>query len=197
MSTAPIWIPTATSKAGRRASACSCFCRSVTRSCYAHRNLIVHLDLKPSNILVTADGTVKLLDFGTSKLIEVDSRLTTTVMATPAYASPEQLRNEAVTTSCDIYALGAILFELLAGHAAGKQALVGGGHDRAGHQGAGAGAAAGCGDAASSGEARPDQSRCGRCCTAIWPPSCRSACARAPRTAIPRSIRWPLTFSAT
>jgi len=91
---------------------------------YAHRNLIVHLDLKPSNILVTADGTVKLLDFGTSKLIQTDSRLTTTVMATPAYASPEQLRNEAVTTSCDIYALGAILFELLAGTRPGSRSSV-------------------------------------------------------------------------
>jgi tetratricopeptide (TPR) repeat protein len=91
---------------------------------YAHRNLIVHLDLKPSNILVTADGTVKLLDFGTSKLIQSDSRLTTTVMATPAYASPEQLRNEAVTTSCDIYALGAVLFELLAGTRPGNKSSV-------------------------------------------------------------------------
>jgi len=91
---------------------------------YAHRSLIVHLDLKPSNILVTEDGTVKLLDFGTSKLIQEDSRLTTTVMATPAYASPEQLRNEAVTTSCDIYALGAILFELLAGTRPGNKASV-------------------------------------------------------------------------
>src|SRR5580698_6875335 len=89
---------------------------------YAHRNLVVHLDLKPSNILVTAEGTVKLLDFGTSKLIQPDSRLTTTVMATPAYASPEQLRNEAVTTSCDIYALGGILFELLAGARPGSSA---------------------------------------------------------------------------
>ncbi len=83
---------------------------------YAHRNLIVHLDLKPSNILVTADeGQVKLLDFGTSKLIQPDSLLTTTVMATPAYASPEQLRNDPVTTACDVYALGAILFEMLSG----------------------------------------------------------------------------------
>jgi serine/threonine protein kinase len=82
---------------------------------YAHRNLIVHLDLKPSNILVTPDGTVKLLDFGTSKLIQPDSLLTTTVAATPAYASPEQLRNDAVTTSCDIYSLGAVLYELLSG----------------------------------------------------------------------------------
>jgi serine/threonine protein kinase/tetratricopeptide (TPR) repeat protein len=88
---------------------------------YAHRNLIVHLDLKPSNILVARaqvpanEGTVKLLDFGTSKLIQPDSLLTTTVMATPAYASPEQLRNEVLTTACDVYALGAILFELLSG----------------------------------------------------------------------------------
>ena len=91
---------------------------------YAHRNLVVHLDLKPSNIFVTADGTVKLLDFGTSKLIQPDSLLTTTVMATPAYASPEQLRNEAVTTACDVYALGAILFELLAGRRPGDKASV-------------------------------------------------------------------------
>ena len=91
---------------------------------YAHRNLIVHLDLKASNILVTSDGAVKLLDFGTSKLIQPDSRMTTTVLATPAYASPEQLRNEPVTTSCDVYALGAVLFELLAGSRPGHSASV-------------------------------------------------------------------------
>jgi len=91
---------------------------------YAHRNLVVHLDLKPSNILVTADGTVKLLDFGTSKLIEPDSVYTTTVMATPAYASPEQLRNEPVTTACDVYSLGVILFELLSGSRPGGKASV-------------------------------------------------------------------------
>ena len=91
---------------------------------YAHRNLVVHLDLKPSNIFVTTEGMVKLLDFGTSKLIQPDSLLTTTVMATPAYASPEQLRNEAVTTACDVYALGAILFELLAGRRPGDKASV-------------------------------------------------------------------------
>jgi serine/threonine-protein kinase len=100
------------------------FLRVCDAVAYAHRNLIVHLDLKPSNILVTSDGTVKLLDFGTSKLIRTDSLLTTTVMATPAYASPEQLRNEPVTTSCDIYALGAVLFELLAGSRPGHGASV-------------------------------------------------------------------------
>ncbi len=82
---------------------------------YAHRNLVVHLDLKPSNILVTADGTPKLLDFGTSKLVAIDGHVTTTLQATPSYASPEQMRNEAVTTACDVYSLGAILYELLAG----------------------------------------------------------------------------------
>ena len=100
------------------------FIRVCDAVAYAHRNLVVHLDLKPSNILVTSDGTVKLLDFGTSKLIQPDSLLTTTVMATPAYASPEQLRNEPVTTSCDIYALGAVLFELLAGTRPGQSASV-------------------------------------------------------------------------
>jgi len=91
---------------------------------YAHRNLVVHLDLKPSNILVTSDGTVKLLDFGTSKLIQPDSLLTVTVMATPAYASPEQLRNEPVTTACDVYELGVILFEMLSGRRPGGDASV-------------------------------------------------------------------------
>jgi len=100
------------------------FLRVCDAVAYAHRNLVVHLDLKPSNILVTTDGTVKLLDFGTSKLIQPDSLLTTTVMATPAYASPEQLRNEPVTTACDVYALGAILFELLTGRRPGDKASV-------------------------------------------------------------------------
>src|ERR1019366_2124140 len=78
-------------------------------------NLVVHLDLKPSNTLVTEEGVVKLLDFGTSKLIEEDGRLTSTLMMTPGYASPEQLRGEAVTTLCDVYSLGVVLFELLSG----------------------------------------------------------------------------------
>ena len=82
---------------------------------YAHRNLVVHLDLKPSNILVTDSGVVKVLDFGASKLLFPDQGGTTTIMATPAYASPEQLRGEPVTTACDVYALGAVIFYLLSG----------------------------------------------------------------------------------
>ena len=91
---------------------------------YAHRNLVVHLDLKPSNILATKEGQAKLLDFGTSKVIEADRSLTSTVFATPAYASPEQLLNQPVTTACDIYALGAVLFELLCGRRPGEDTSV-------------------------------------------------------------------------
>ena len=88
---------------------------------YAHRNLIVHRDLKPSNILVDESGRVKLLDFGIAKLLaEGDSALAgsshTVVRAlTPDYAAPEQLRGEPVNTSTDVYALGVLLYELLAG----------------------------------------------------------------------------------
>lgn len=81
----------------------------------AHRNLVVHLDLKPGNILVTADGHLRLLDFGTAKLLDPAGALTTTRHLTPLYASPEQLRGEGVTTACDVYGLGMVLFELLAG----------------------------------------------------------------------------------
>ncbi|HLJ50836.1 MAG TPA: serine/threonine-protein kinase [Bryobacteraceae bacterium] len=86
---------------------------------HAHRNLIIHRDIKPGNIIVTADGTPKLLDFGIAKLLDPDlaSEVTETStglrMMTPQYASPEQLRGEPVTTATDIYSLGLVLREML------------------------------------------------------------------------------------
>lgn len=83
---------------------------------YAHRNLVVHRDLKPSNVLVTPEGQVKLLDFGVAHALEAPGQtLMTQVVFTPDYAAPEQFEGRNPTTATDVYALGAILFELLVG----------------------------------------------------------------------------------
>lgn len=82
----------------------------------AHRALVVHRDLKPDNILITAEGTPKLLDFGISKMLEPLSTQTSGPRAwTPDYASPEQIRGEAASTLNDVYSLGVILCEWVGG----------------------------------------------------------------------------------
>jgi len=86
---------------------------------YAHEQRVVHRDLKPSNILVTADGAPKVLDFGIAKLLASESAVqpstrTGAMLLTPEYASPEQVRGEPVSSTSDVYSLGAVLYELLA-----------------------------------------------------------------------------------
>jgi len=89
---------------------------------YAHHRLIVHRDLKPSNIVVTLEGAVKLLDFGIAKLLDPDGFVHAAPptrdavrLLTPEYASPEQIRGDAITTATDVHQLGRLLYELLTG----------------------------------------------------------------------------------
>jgi len=89
---------------------------------FIHRNLVVHRDLKPDNILVTPQGEPKVLDFGIAKLLTMDlvrsvgtTQVTGMRMMTPDFASPEQVRNQAITTASDTYSLGVLLYQLLAG----------------------------------------------------------------------------------
>ena len=88
---------------------------------FAHSRLAIHRDLKPGNILVSEEGQVKLLDFGIAKLLQGDSADATALTEvagralTPDYASPEQVRGDALTTASDVYSLGVVAYELLAG----------------------------------------------------------------------------------
>jgi serine/threonine protein kinase/tetratricopeptide (TPR) repeat protein len=87
---------------------------------YAHQHAVIHRDLKPSNILVKGDGSIRLLDFGIAKHLEnlgelVDQTITGLRLMTPAYAAPEQIRGEQVGIQSDVYSLGVVLYELLAG----------------------------------------------------------------------------------
>ncbi|MGA9527176.1 MAG: protein kinase [Terriglobales bacterium] len=89
---------------------------------YAHEKLVIHRDLKPANILIANEGVPRLLDFGIAKLLNPECYQTALVTRTewrpmtPEYASPEQIRGQAVTTATDVYSLGVLLFELLTGH---------------------------------------------------------------------------------
>lgn len=88
---------------------------------FAHGRLVLHRDLKPANILVTAQGQVRLLDFGVAKLMQGDSAVETALTRvsgramTPDYASPEHVRGEPLGTASDVYSLGVVAYELLAG----------------------------------------------------------------------------------
>jgi hypothetical protein len=97
-------------------------CRLIEKVCdavaYAHRNFVIHRDLKPANIMVTPEGAPKLLDFGIAKLLDAESGETHASVRpfTPEYASPEQRCGGRVGITTDVFSIGVVLFELLAGH---------------------------------------------------------------------------------
>ncbi len=82
---------------------------------YAHKHNIIHRDVKPANLMIAADDTVKITDFGTAKILRFNTTETAAVIGTPSYMSPEQIKGKTVDGRSDIFALGVILYELVTG----------------------------------------------------------------------------------
>jgi eukaryotic-like serine/threonine-protein kinase len=82
---------------------------------YAHKHNIIHRDVKPANLMIAADDTVKITDFGTAKILRFNTTQTAAVIGTPSYMSPEQIKGKTVDGRSDIFALGVILYELVTG----------------------------------------------------------------------------------
>ena len=115
-----VWCNEGSLNVTRRLALYDSVCTAVQ---HAHAHRVVHLDLKPANILVTADGTVKLLDFGIAKMLRPEGEATVRGesatllnLMTPEYASPEQVQGAHLGTASDVYSLGVVLYELLTGH---------------------------------------------------------------------------------
>jgi tetratricopeptide (TPR) repeat protein len=113
-STLPDFLKARTLALPDRIRLCAQCCDAIQ---HAHQHMVLHRDVKPSNIIVSADGTPVLLDFGIGALLEESQSgtHTTTLAFTPGYAAPEQIRGEAATTATDIFGLGTLLFDVLTG----------------------------------------------------------------------------------
>ena len=109
-------VPITTFLRGQPRAAQTALLRTVAGAVhYAHQRLVVHRDIKPGNVLVTSDGTAKLVDFGIARPLEASAAVSWFQPITPEYASPEQLRGDSVSTAADVWSLGALSYEVLAG----------------------------------------------------------------------------------